>query len=502
MKKTKIAVSVVVALGIIWTGGAWFTGKQLESHMDTLVQNANAQLNNIAPDSRLKVSYQDYQRGLFSSHAKLVVQASSQTEDNALLKPGQSIVLNETIDHGPFPFAQLKKFNLIPGMASVHTELENTEAVKGLFEVTKGVSVVQADTRIGYSGATSSAITLLPLDYQNATSGQRFAWNGGTLNVDADAQGDKVSFDGNIDSIAVTSKNQMDMPVMFTLNGLKAKANTHLSPQGVRVGDQGIDLKKLTASVNGQEAVTLEGLEVNASFDSDDKTVSGQVDYTLDNLKMQNQSFGQGKLALKLSQFDGAALKTFSENYKTQMQALLNQPGIAEDPLRYQQGMNQILVANLPTLLKGDPIVTIAPLSWKNDKGESSFNLAVNFKDPATATGEAQNINQAADRVLKSLDGKLVISMDMATELMTHVAMAEGHPQDQAVKLAEQQVKGLAAMGQMFKLTTQQDNNIVTSLQYATGQVTMNGEKMPLDQFLSRYMLGGMSAQPQALPAE
>jgi uncharacterized protein YdgA (DUF945 family) len=54
-------------------------------------------------------------------------------------------------------------------------------------------------------------------------------------------------------------------------------------------------------------------------------------------------------------------------------------------------------------------------------------------------------------------------------------------------------------MGQMFKLTTQQDNNIVTSLQYATGQVTMNGDKMALDQFLARYMLGG-GAAPQGMP--
>lgn len=502
MKKTKIAVGVVVALGVIWTGGAWFTGKQLETHMDTLVQNANAQLNNIAPDSRLKVSYQEYQRGLFSSSAKLVVQASSQTEDNSLLKPGQSIVFKEKIDHGPFPFAQLKKFNLLPSMASVHSELENTDAVKPLFELTKGESLVQADTRVSYSGATSSAIKLLPVDYQNAESGHRFAWNGGTLNIDADDKGDKVSFDGDIDSIAITTKNQLDMPVLFTLNGVKANANTHLSPQGVRIGDQGINLKKLTASVNGKEALTLEGLQGTSSFDSKDNVVSGTIDYTLDNLMMQNQSFGQGKLSMKLSQLDGKALKTFSENYNAEMQALLNQPGIAEDPQRYQEQVNQILVANLPTLLEGGPVITVAPLSWKNDKGESSFNLSVHFNDPSTATGQAQNINQAADRVLKTLDGKLVISMDMATELMTHVAMAEGHPQEQAAKLAEQQVKGIAAMGQMFKLTTQQDDNIVTSLQYGNGQVTMNGEKMPLDQFLARYMLGGMTAMPEGLPAE
>jgi uncharacterized protein YdgA (DUF945 family) len=87
----------------------------------------------------------------------------------------------------------------------------------------------------------------------------------------------------------------------------------------------------------------------------------------------------------------------------------------------------------------------------------------------------------------------------MATEMMTHVAMAEGYNQEDAAKLADQQVKGVAAMGQMFKLTTQQDNNIVTSLQYATGQVTMNGDKMALDQFLARYMLGG-GAAPQGMP--
>jgi uncharacterized protein YdgA (DUF945 family) len=177
----------------------------------------------------------------------------------------------------------------------------------------------------------------------------------------------------------------------------------------------------------------------------------------------------------------------------------MNEPGISDNPALYQQRMSQIFSANLPLLLKGDPIINIAPFSWKNDKGESSFNLAVHFKDPAANTTPPQNIGQAVDSVLKTLDGKLSINMPMATEMMTHVAMAEGYNQEDAAKLADQQVKGVAAMGQMFKLTTQQDNNIVTSLQYATGQVTMNGDKMALDQFLARYMLGG-GAAPQGMP--
>ncbi|MEB5971159.1 YdgA family protein [Pantoea dispersa] len=495
MKKTKVAVGVIVALGVIWTGAAWFTGKQLESHMDEMLQNANSQINAYAPNSRLTLSYQDYQRGVFSSKTKLVIQASSQTEDNPLLKPGQSIVLNETIDHGPFPFAQLKHGNLIPSMASVHTELENTDAVKKLFELTQGKSLITADTRVGYSGATDTALNLLPVDYSNAQTGDRLATNGGTLNVSADSKGDKVSLQGDFSSIAVTSKNQLQQPVLFTLNGLKLGGDTHLSPEGVRVGDQTITLDKLDASINGQEGLTLEKLDGKSSFDNKDGKIGGQIDYQVDKISLQKQPFGEAKLAMKFAQFDAQAVKTFSDQYNAQMQDLLNQPGVVDDPIRYQASVQTILRNNLPTLLKGSPTVSVAPLSWKNDKGESTFNLNVGFNDPATVTGEPQSLGAAVDRVLKTLDGKLSINMPMATDVMRHVGLAEGYQGDDAQKLADQQVKGLAAMGQMFRLTQQQDDNIITSLQYANGQVTMNGDKMTLEQFLSRYMLGAPTSE-------
>ncbi|WP_210081620.1 YdgA family protein [Pantoea endophytica] len=495
MKKTQVAVGVIVALGVIWTGAAWFTGKQLESHMDEMLQNANAQLNAYAPNSRLTLSYQDYQRGVFSSKTKLVVQASSQTNDNPLLKPGQSIVLNETIDHGPFPFAQLKRGSLSPSMASVHTELENTDAVKKLFELTNGKSLVNADTRVGYSGATNTDLNLLAVDYNNPQTGDRLATNGGTLNISADSKGDKVSLDGDFSSIAITSKNQVELPVLFTLNGLKLSGDTHLSPEGVRVGDQSISLDKLDASINGQEGLSLEKLKTTSSFDNKEGKIGGQLDVDVDKITLQKQPFGEAKLAMKFAQFDAQAVKAFSDTYNAQMQDLLNQPGVAEDPIRYQASVQTILRNNLPTLLKGSPTLSIAPLSWKNEKGESTFNLNVGFNDPATVSGEAQNLGAAVDRVLKTLDGKLAINMPMATETMRHVGLAEGYQGDDAQKLADQQVKGLAAMGQMFRLTQQQDDNIVTSLQYGNGQVTMNGDKMTLEQFLSRYMLGAPTSE-------
>ncbi len=100
MKKTLVAAGVVIALGIVWTGGAWYTGKKLENHLAEMVTQANEQLKRTAPEAGVELSYQNYQRGVFSSHLQLVVKPVAGA-DNTWLKPGQSIVLDESVSHGP-----------------------------------------------------------------------------------------------------------------------------------------------------------------------------------------------------------------------------------------------------------------------------------------------------------------------------------------------------------------------------------------------------------------
>ena len=146
--------------------GIRYTGKQIEQHMGEVVDNANGQLKAYLPKAGVKLSYENYQRGLFSSKVRYVLRSDgTDTSENAALKTGEEVAFPETIDHGPF-LRPAEKFNLLPSMASVHTELENTPAVKGLFDTTKGKSLFTADSRISYSGDTSSAIDIIPLDYQ------------------------------------------------------------------------------------------------------------------------------------------------------------------------------------------------------------------------------------------------------------------------------------------------------------------------------------------------
>jgi uncharacterized protein YdgA (DUF945 family) len=55
-------------------------------------------------------------------------------------------------------------------------------------------------------------------------------------------------------------------------------------------------------------------------------------------------------------------------------------------------------------------------------------------------------------------------------------------------------------MGQMFRVTSMEDNKVVSSLQYANGQVTLNGQKMTLSELFGMFGMPG-SGEPEAAPA-
>ena len=500
MKKTLVAAGVIVALGVIWTGAAWYTGKQLESHIAEMVSQANAEIKNTAPEAGVELTWQNYQRGIFKSHLQLIVKPVAGAE-NVWLKPGQSVVLNESVDHGPFPFAQLKTFSLAPAMASVKTTLVNNDVSKPLFDMSKGESPFEINTRISYGGDTRSDIALKPLNYEK--EGEKVAFSGGEFRLSADRDGNEVSLSGEAQSGLVNAVNEYGQNVQLTFNNLKSDGTTKRASFNERVGDQKVTLDKLAIAVEGKEMALLEGMDLTAKTDvaADNKTVNSQIDYTLNSLKIQNQNMGSGKLTLKVGQIDGQAWHQFSQQYSAQTKALLAQPEVVQNPELYQQKATEAFFATLPLLLKGEPVITLAPLSWKNAKGETAFNLSLFLKDPATATGEPQTLAQEVDRTVKSVDSKLTIPVDMATEFMTQVAKLEGYQEADAAKLASQQVKGLAAMGQMFRITTLDNNTISTSLQYANGQVTLNGQKMPLEEFVGMFGMPDLGApQPQAAP--
>ncbi|MGL6019949.1 MAG: YdgA family protein, partial [Gibbsiella quercinecans] len=199
-------------------------------------------------------------------------------------------------------------------------------------------------------------------------------------------------------------------------------------------------------------------------------------------------------ITIKIDRLDSQSVKAFAENYNKQALALVQK--INElDKTEYQRLATDTLLQNLPLLLKGNPSVSIAPLSWKNSKGESSFTLKLDLADPTQAGTSMAAQNQPLANAVKTVDAKLSIPVAMATETTAQAARLQGYNAEEAQKLAQQQVQGLAAMGQMFKLTTLKDDVIGSSFHYADNQVDLNGNKMTLQEFIGLFGLMSGPAQ-------
>lgn len=498
MKKSLVAVGVVAALGVVWTAGAWFTGKQMEARFADMIAETNAQLNSTAPEAALALSYQNYQRGLFSSHLQLVIQPAAGKE-SPWLKPGQQVVFDESVDHGPFPFAQLKSFNLLPAMASVSSTLVNNEVSKPLFDAAKGKSPFSAETRVGYSAATDSRITLEPLNYE--AEDEKLVFSGGTLRMQADREGKELALSGEIKSGDFDALNEYNQRVQLSFSNLKTDGTSEMTDFAERIGSQKLSLDKLAIAIEGQQMAVIEGMNLDgaSTLSSDRKTINTRLDYTLNSLKLQSQDMGSGKLSLKIDKLDGEAWHQFNQQYQAQMNALAAQPELLQNPQVYQQQMTAAFFGSMPILLKGGPTITVAPLSWKNAKGESTLNIALQLNDPSGATGAPQSMGEEIDRSVKSLDSKLTIPAAMATQLMTQVAQLEGHDAGSAAKIATMTVERFASMGQQFGLTARENDNIVSSLQYGAGKITLNGKAMTPEEAMIMFMTASQN-QPTLPP--
>ncbi len=163
-RKTVLAVAAVAALvAAAWGGFAWHSGRQVEQ----AYQEAVAGLRSVVGADA--IASNDYQRGIFSSHAKLVLQwtpPAPEVEDDAESGGGQApaatpqppqpvrLVVSSDVRHGPLAGARL-------AAAVVHTRF----ALEGLDAKAQALlSKAQSPqlTAVRHLGGSSDIRLLLP----------------------------------------------------------------------------------------------------------------------------------------------------------------------------------------------------------------------------------------------------------------------------------------------------------------------------------------------------
>lgn len=509
MKKSIVAVGVLVVLGGIWIGISWYTGKIIESHLKQGITQAQAELQKSSRFANTNLTIAKYQRGIFSSQIIYTVEIGINQD------PKDYITLNQNVSHGPFP---LEKFSFMPKLAYSKTELANTQSVKNLFNIATDKPPIVIDTLSAYDGTSTVKMAIAPLDDKrdkDATNTIKF--NGmileGTIDVAGDKSTfnfattpialtksgtslkiDKISLEGNLNNVtkAIDSKVSIGDLVtsgigdnnaqeFYIFKGIELTNKIKTGKFEMSVGLVDFKMKSFVQEINSQPELSISDVTIASNAQEDDKNINQTLDTTIGNLSISGQDIGSGRLMMKFNQFDGSSLKYINDN-SNQMTKLL----IASTMEEYHDMdlMDEKLTNQLVIFLAANPSISISPFTWKNPKGESQIDMTLTLQNPEALP--LNDISQAS-KLIKQFNSHARLSVPMITEqARVHNVIFDKMAPDQAQLKADKQIKALIDVGAITQSLTLQDDNLVGTFNYADGIIDLNGQKMSVEKFVQR----------------
>ena len=482
-KPAVVLLGFVVAVGVVSAGGAWYTGKQLEPVLQTAIQDANKELQRsmAGVDGSLDLELVSLERGLFSStaHYRLKAQGSFFGKQN----PNPELLFVDHIEHGPLPFSRLVSFKWLPVMATSHSALEKNATSEKWFAAAKDVSPLKGVFNMGYSRSVNGNLELLPLEFKDDTSSVSFS--GANLDIDSTAEGKKVKAEGYMNSLKVAVVDANGAPFDVEFAGLTVASNVEKSTFGFYTGQNTIELTDTKLTFGPQKAVlTLKGFEQKDSSDIKDNNMDGRVDYKIDEIGYQGKPVGSAAMALSLKNLDVPSSLLLTKLYQDKMQPV--QAGAAAgEPvpeLQLTDAEQALVEANVNQLLAAKPHLALENLSLKTTHGESRFSLALDLAKPASMELPPVELGK---QVIALLDANLTLSKPMIADVAALQAQVSGVTDPQAIEqqsqMASDMVSGMAVGTQLATLV---GSDVVSKLHYANNEVTFNGQKMTVEQFI------------------
>ncbi len=414
MKKSLVAVGVIIAVGAVWTGASWYTGSKVESEFSRVIEKSNQALAVSLPDTGIVLKVENYQRGIFSSNADVLITSADSTDNS------DAIVIKTNIDHGPFPVSQVAKFNLMPKLAATHVELANNKVTEKLFKYTDGKSLINGTTVIGYGKGIDSTFDIIPLDITENGNSLKFSGAKFVFEGTADLKDIKASLTS--DNTVISSDAEKESMV---LKGLKFTSDITKTDYGFYTGDQALVVENVDVN-NNNTAFSFKNLKVNSATSVADKNAKGSLTYSIDDLDVLGQNLGSGKMSLSMDRVSAEALGKFITDYNEAISQSLSDGSL---PYVADQLAMRMLSTSLPELMKSNPQFAISPLSWKNAAGESNFDLSIDFNawtpEELTNLGMSNKADEAVKKLFKSFDMNIKLSKPMLIE-----AIAQSHSID------------------------------------------------------------------------
>ena len=493
-KSAVVLLGFVAAVGVVSAGGAWYTGSQLEGVLKTSIEDANKEMERslAGVDGRMTLEMVSLDRGWFSStgHFRLKAQGAvfgEQFKDSELL-------FVDNIEHGPLPFSRLMSLKLWPVLASSHLALEKNPTTEKWFAATKDVSPIKGVANIGFNRSVNGTLELLPLEFKDATNSVNFS--GMKLDFFNTAKGEEIKVDGYMDAFKISLVDPKGAPFQAELNGLTLASNLSKTNFGFYIGKNTVGLSNSKFTFGPQQAVlNIKGFEQKDSSDTQDNNMQGRVDYKITEITYQGKPVGSAAMAISMKNIDVPAAMVLTKLYQDKMQPVqaAQAAGQPIPELQLSEAEQVLAQANVDLLLAAKPQVALENLSLKTANGESRFNLVVDLTKPSTM--ELPPV-ELAKQMITLLDANLTLSKPMIADVAALQAQIGGVTDPKAIEqqaqMASEMVSGMAVGTQ---LATLEGNDILAKLHYANNEVTFNGQKMTVEQFIGGVLgkLGAVS---------
>ncbi|QIF98027.1 YdgA family protein [Proteus terrae] len=500
MKKSLVAVGVIVALGVVWTGASWYMGSKIESRLQEETKLANVQLAQLAKNAQfgadVKLEIRDYKKGVFTSNADFAVVISQDASDADQEKKVEEVVFSTDIDHGPFPLSDLAKFNLAPKLAAMNNTLVNNNTTKDLFKLTKEKSIFNVHTSLAFDGSVSGDATLNPID---------FTENGGTvkttpLTVEFSSDKNATNFSTKIkgDQVVVTK----DGEETFTIKNISgAIAGTKVNNDQYLFNEQLLSFAEIAhTSKDKASDFSLKDFSLTTKSDIKDKLFNISQTYYFKSLNVAGLEFGAGKFGYSIDKADPDAMLLLTKVYNNSL--LPWNKNHFDNSEMVEQAVRDVLEKGL--------VFRIDEASLTNKSGASklTFNLDLNAFNVKVLENQEKSPAELFNYLFKNIDFNVDLSLPMLAEFRnTTQYLDAARYQETALTDAEKKEIEVATATDIEQLKTElqqninqisqdekdalplmllaQDGNTLSmKLNYAADKFTMNGKTYTFDEFM------------------
>jgi len=370
------------------------------------------------------------------------------------IKPGQKVVFDVDVEHGPLPITMLMHGNVIPALAAAKVNLVNNELTQPLFIAAKNKSPVEATLRFAFGGSFSTTLDVAPAEYGKFSFGEgQFTFNGDGSSLS------NLDIEGKVEDIVL----QLSPMNKVTAKSFTIDSLARLEEKKFPVGESESKFNQINIINHGEDVAQIDAF----------------VAYELDKLTKGNQQLGSGEWSLIAESIDPSAVRQFIIQYNIAMQKqLAAHPELANDEVALQEVNAALFKEYLPLLQKSEPTIK-QPVRWKNALGELNANLDISIADPAKSSS-------STNKDIKSLNFDVKLPLNVVTETAKQLNLSEGMDAEKAQKQADKQISGMMTLGQMFQLITIDNNTASLQLRYTPGKVVFNGQEMSEEEFMSR----------------